>query len=326
MKVLVTGGTGFIGSHLAKALVAEGHDVRCLVRKNSDLHRLSNSGVELIYGDILQTNSIDEALSGIDIVYHLAGILGKWGIQDETYWAINVRGTKNMLEGSLKHGIARFIHCSTAGVTGPSASIPQDESFPYNPSNIYETTKAEAEKLVLQYHQDSGLSVVVIRPEFVYGPGDYHTYGLFKTIKKGLFILIGGGKAIWHPTYIDDLIHGFLLSFNSKRANGQIYIIAGEKPVSIKELSYLISDTLDTSRPLLDISERSAFILASSIENLGKALGFSPPLSTARVKTLCRSSWCSTRKARDELGYIPITTLADGIERTIEWYKENKWL
>jgi dihydroflavonol-4-reductase len=268
----------------------------------------------------------DNALEGIDIIYHLAGILGQSGIPDKAFWEINVQGTKNILDASSKHDIKRFIHCSTAGVTGPTSSLPQDESFPYNPSNIYELTKAEAEKLVLQYHRDAGLPVVVIRPEFVYGPGDTHTFGLFRVIQRRMFILIDGGRAIWHPTYIDDLIRGFLLSLGAQRANGQIYIIAGERYVSIKELSNIIADSLNIARPVLNLSAWHASILANIIENLGEALKFNPPLSEARVKTFCRSSGCSTRKARDELGYVPATTLIDGIQRTAKWYKDNHWL
>jgi len=121
---------------------------------------------------------------------------------------VHVQGTKNILEASQKHNIKKFIYCSTAGVTGPAAHLPQDESLPYNPSNIYEVTKAEAEKSVLQYHRENGLPVIVIRPEFVYGPGDMHTLGYLKTVRKRMFILIDGGKAFLHPTYIDDLTHG----------------------------------------------------------------------------------------------------------------------
>jgi nucleoside-diphosphate-sugar epimerase len=325
MKVLVTGGTGFIGSHLAKALVAEGHDVRCLVRESSDLQRLHDSGVELVYGDILETNSIDEALCGIDIVYHLAGILGQWGIPDETYWAINVQGTKNMLETSLKHNIKRFIHCSTAGVTGPTLSISQDESFPYNPSNIYELTKAKGEKLALQFYRDAGLPVVVIRPEFIYGPGDTHTFGLFKTIQRRVFILIDGGKATWHPTYIDDLVQGFQCALSEPRAIGQIYIIAGERYVTIKDLSYIIADSLGVSRPKISIPKNLALVLAYSIQKISGTFGLDSPLTTSMVKTFCRSSGCSIEKAKNEIGYKPQITLEEGLQRTANWYKCNGW-
>jgi dihydroflavonol-4-reductase len=326
MNILVTGGTGFIGSHLARALVTNGHDVRCLVRKISDLQRLQDLTIELAYGDILDTNSIDRALNGIDAVYHLAGILGSWGLADETYWAINFQGTKNMLQAATRHNVGRFIHCSTAGVTGPAAVIPQDESFPYNPSNIYELTKAEAEKLALRFYSDNGLPVVVIRPEFIYGPGDRHTFGLFKTIQQHAFILIDGGRAFWHPTYIDDLTYGFQCALENPGAIGQVYIIAGDRYISIHDLSQIIADGLGVSRPRASIPRNLAFIMANAIQYVGDAFKLDPPLTVPRVRTLCRSGGCSTAKATKEIGYKPQVTLEAGIQKTIDWYKDNRWL
>lgn len=323
MKILVTGATGFIGSHLVDALVEKGYQVRCLVRETRNVMRLKNISAELIYGDINELESLEKALDGIDVVYHLAGVLGQIGIPDKVYWQVHVQGTKNILEASQKHNIKKFIYCSTAGVTGPAAHLPQDESLPYNPSNIYEVTKAEAEKSVLQYHRENGLPVIVIRPEFVYGPGDMHTLGIFKTVRKRMFILIDGGKAFLHPTYIDDLTHGFLLCLDSRQANGEVYLIAGERYITLNEFATLIAKALNVPRPTIYIPKSLAFALGAVTQFTGTVFRFNPPLTVPRVKTLCRSAGCSTFKAKEQLGYCPVVKLEEAIMRTANWYKEN---
>jgi nucleoside-diphosphate-sugar epimerase len=326
VKVLVTGATGFIGGHLVDALVEKDYEVRCLVRKTSNTEHLKKLGVELVYGNITEPNSIEKVLDGIDTIYHLAGVLGQWGVPDKVYWDVHVQGTQNLLEASQKHDIRKFIYCSTAGVTGPGFTLPQDEYLPYNPSNTYENTKAEAEKLVIKYHHENGLPVVVIRPEFIYGPGDMHTLGLFKTIRKRMFVLIDGGKAIWHPTYIDDLIQSFLLCLNNPRAIGEVYIIAGERYVTLKELAIIIAKELNVPSPTLSLPKGFVFVLSAVDQLTGKVFKFDPPLTIPRVKTLCRSGGCSTLKAREQLGYSPTVTLEEGVRQTAQWYRENGYL
>ncbi|GAH14262.1 unnamed protein product, partial [marine sediment metagenome] len=163
-----------------------------------------------------------------------------------------------------------FVHCSSAGVLGAIKNPPADESYPYNPSNIYEKTKAEAEKLVLKYHHEQGLPVIIIRPEFVYGPGDMHVLGLFKAIQKKRFFIIGDGNSTLHPTYIDDLIHGLILCMDKQRAIGEIYIIAGERFVTVKELADIIAEELNVSLSKIHIPIWLANMCASALEKIGK--------------------------------------------------------
>lgn len=319
---LVTGGTGFIGSSLVERLVKEGHEVRCLVRKTSNLNFLNKLSVELIYGDIEDISSVERALDGVEVVYHIAGILGRWGIPEETYWQTHVKGTKNMLDAVLKRDIERFIHCSTAGVLGAIKKLPANESYPYNPSTIYENTKAEAEKIVLEYHDKYGIPVTVIRPELVYGPRDLHTLKLFKAIKKGFFPIIGNGNNTWHPVYIDDLIEAFVLCVN-KKATGNAYLIGGESYVTIKELTSSIANALDVQPPRIYIPIKLVNILANMMEYSAKILNFDPPITKSRVKFLTESRGSTSAKAKTELGYTSSVGLEVGLRRTIEWYQAN---
>lgn len=325
MKVLVTGGSGFIGSHLVEALVKRGHETRCLVRKTSNVEHLRKLGVELTYGDITWPESLDKALDGVDIVYHLAGVLGQWGVPDKVYRDVHVTGTQNMLQACLRHDIQRFIYCSSAGVTGPASSLPQDESFPYNPSNIYEATKAEAERLVLKYYREKGLPVIVIRPEFVYGPGDSHVLHFFRAIQRGRFAIISNGQSWLHPTYIDDVIQGFLLCLENDEAVGETYLIVGETPVKVSQLVTMIAQELGISAPRIHIPLWLSRVGASFSELLARLFKVQPPLTQSQVEFFTKHRAFDSAKARANLGYHPITS-KEGIRRTITWYQQRGWL
>jgi len=282
-------------------------------------------GVELVYGDITDMDSLKKAVEDVDVVYHLVGLLGQWGIPDKVYWDINFKGTENILKACINKNIKKFIHCSSAGVLGAIKNPPADESYPYNPSNIYERTKAEAEKLILKYHHEQGLPVIIIRPEFVYGPGDMHVLGLFKAIQKKRFFIIGDGNSTLHPTYIDDLIHGLILCMDKQRAIGEIYIIAGERLVTVKELADIIAEELNVSLSKIHIPIWLANMCASALEKIGKISKFDPPLTKSRVKFFTENRAFRISKANIELGYKPIQ-LMTGIKQSIDWYKENGYL
>jgi nucleoside-diphosphate-sugar epimerase len=337
MKILVTGGTGFIGSHLVGTLVRKGHDVRCLVRKTSSVENLQKLGVELVYGDITELDSLEKALSGIDVVCHLAGILGQWGVSHRVYWNINVKGTQNILQASLRQSVKRFIHCSSAGVVGPVRNPPANESYPYAPSNIYEQTKAESEKLVVEYLK-KGLAATILRPEFVYGPGDMHLLPLFRTIQKRMFPIIGNGKSLLHPTYVDDVVQCFLLCLENEKAVGETYFVAGEAPVTVKELTSIIAEELKVQAPFLHIPRWLSYIGASLTELLSSSLPrrsgklnislsrFKKPLLTrSQVEFFTQHRAFDISKAKQELGYHPIE-LRQGIRQTIHWYQRNGYL
>ena len=183
MKVLVTGGTGFAGSHLVSRLVKKGESVRVLVRKNSNVDYLKKLNVELCLGDITDKNSIKAAVKGIDVVYHIAALFRQARFPDRVYWQVNVQGTQNMLEAGYEEGVKRFVHCSTIGVLGHITNPPADETYPYNPGDVYQRSKCEGEKIALKFFRDKEFPVVVARPTAIYGPGDMRLFKLFKYVK-----------------------------------------------------------------------------------------------------------------------------------------------
>ena len=321
MNILITGATGFIGMHLVKELVSKSHKVRCLVRKTSrkeDINYLKKLRVELFNGDLTDEKSLKGICGRIDIVYHLTGILGGFNVSENLMFDTNVRGTENILNKSKEGKVKKFIFCSSAGVLGPVIS--SNELTPYNPSNLYERAKMEAEKLVLK----SKLKYVMIRPGFIYGPMDYHVLPMFKAIKDKKFFILGDGNSLLHPTYIDDLTQAFIKCLSQKIKN-QTYIVAGDKVIKVKELYKLIANKLNVKINKISIPLSIATIFAFILENLAKIFKLDPIITKSRVRFFTENRSFNTSKVRKEIGYSPIK-LERGIEKTIGWYKHKGYL
>jgi len=328
LRILVTGGTGFAGSNLANRLIKRGYEVRVLTRKATDkTDYLKNLGIELYSGDICDKKSVNEAVKNVDVVYHLAAAWQEAAIPDKAYWDVNVGGTKNILDASVKENVERFVHCSTVGVHGHISNPPANESYPYNPGDIYQKTKCEGEKLALKYFREIGLPGVVVRPSGIYGPGDTRLLRLFKSIYHRKFVMIGKGDVCYHLTYIDDLIDGFELCGEKKEAPGEIYIIAGNVSPSLNQLVSVIARALDVPIP----TKRFPFVwpvwLAGWVcEAVCKPWGIEPPLFRRRVDLFRKNRAFDISKAKRELGFEPKFDLETGIKTTADWYKKQGWL
>ena len=328
MKVFVTGGTGFTGSYLVSRLVKEGNEVSVLVRRSSNTEKLKKLGVNMVLGDIRDKNSVEKAVEDMDMVYHLAAVWREGGsIPKKVFWDVNVNGTKNILEASRQANIERFIHCSTCGVLGHIANPPADETYPYNPGDIYQRTKCEGEKLALEYSHKKGLPGVVVRCMGVYGPGDLRFLKLFKYIYTGKFIMVGKGVVSYHYTYIDDWIEGMMLCGKKKDAIGQIYLIGGDKYVSLNEVVSLIAKTLDVPVPKKHFPFFwPVWTAALACEIACKPFGINPPIFRRRVDIFRKNRAFDISKARKELGYEPKVSLEEGFKKTAEWYKKGGYL
>jgi nucleoside-diphosphate-sugar epimerase len=328
MKIFVTGGTGFTGGYLVSRLVKEGHDVSVLVRRSSNTEKLKKLGVNLVLGDIRDKNLVDKAVIDMDIVYHLAAVWREGGgIPNEIFWNVNVNGTKNLLEASLQANIERFIHCSTCGVLGHISNPPADETFPYNPGDIYQRTKCEGEKIALEYFHKKGLSGVVVRPLGIYGPGDLRFLKLFKSINDRKFIMVGKGDVLYHLTYIEDMVEGIMLCGQKENAIGQTYLIGGDKYVSLNELVSLIARSLDVPVPKKHFPFFwPVWTAALACEIACKPFGINPPIFRRRVDIFRKNRAFDISKAKKELGFRPKTDLKEGIKKTAEWYREEGYL
>ncbi len=225
MTVLVTGATGFTGGHLAQYLSARGDAVRALVRPRSrarfDASPLPARGVTAVEGDLADAAALTRAAAGVDVVYHIAATYREAGQPDAAYRAINVDGTRHVLEAAHAGGARRVVHCSTGGVHGHIANPPANEDAPFNPGDVYQATKLEAEQLARAFGDRTGFDVVVARPIGIYGPGDTRFLRMFRGLARGNFPMIGSGSPFYHLTFIDDLVEGFRLCGTAAAARGR---------------------------------------------------------------------------------------------------------
>ncbi|MBA7672905.1 3 beta-hydroxysteroid dehydrogenase/Delta 5--_4-isomerase [subsurface metagenome] len=326
MKVLVTGGTGFAGSHLVDRLISEGFEVRVIARSSKKAEKLKERGVEIILGNITDKDVIKEAVNGVKKVYHLAANWRTAGVPDKVYWDVNVGGTRNLLEASIKENIERFVHCSTMGVHGHVDEIPSNENTRYNPGDIYQVTKLEAEKLALNFYKEKGLPVSVIRPCAIYGPGDMRLLKMFRAIAKKRFIMLGSGETLYHMVYVTDLAEGFRLAADRQEAVGEAFLIGGDEYVSLNRLVEIIANGIGVSTPKIHFPVWPVELLGTIVEKICIPLRIEPPIYKRRVLFFTKDRAFDISKAKNILGYRPKVDLITGIKKTVKWYKENGYL
>ncbi len=320
-KILITGATGFIGQHLVRALLEKNYNVRIFVRNEEKARKMFGDKVELVVGNLDDMLKIKDSLSNVRIVYHLAGKIGEWGIEREVYFKTNVEFTKSLINESINNEVKQFILCSSGGVLGPlKDEIIADETFPLAPSNLYEESKAEAEKYVLS--QKEKINITIIRPEFVYGENDTHVLRLFKQINKGYFPLFGGGKSCLHPIYIQDVTNAFLLVLDNFKCYGEIFNVAGERVYTVKEYIESIEKILGKKCFKIYVPKIVGLNIAFIVEWISKLLNVNSPLTVSMVKFFTENRNCSSKKIQ-QFGLV-LTPLEQGLLRTINYYKLNK--
>ena len=328
MHVVVTGGTGFVGSHLVRRLVAQGHQVTTL-DKNPGLFddELRALGASLVAGSVTDVDIVNRVVAGGEVVFHLASPFGDVLLPDEVYWDIEVNGTRNVLEAAERHGVKRVVHCSTQGVHGSLVQTPGDENSPIAPRDYYCLSKAEGER-VCQEFMGRGLDIVVVRPTSVYGPGDTRGWlKLYRMVASGWFPMVGDGETLNHPVFVENLVDLFELAATVPEASGRTYLAGDEHPVTLTELVRRVGKAVGAEVRILRWPWYGlALAFAATVERLWKAVGRTPPVFRRRL------SWYKTNRAfridraRKELGYVPRVSLSDGLARTAKWYRSSGYL
>ncbi len=297
-----------------------------MVRDPSRGTALLNHGVELAVGDLRDSQSLQRALEGIEIVYHIAALFRPENVTRTEMWETNVQGTRNLLDMAVKEGVHRFVHCSTVGVHGDVKDGPADEEAPYAPGDHYQWSKTEGERVVKGYMIDDVLPIVVFRPAGIYGPRDLRFLKLIRAIKSGRFVMLGSGEVKYQLVYIDDLVEGILLCGTEEAALGNVYILTGEEPVTLNELVKVIAAVLDVRFPRLRFPITPVYLAGFLCELIFKPLGIHPPLYRRRVDFFRKNRSFNISKAKRELAFCPATDLKTGIERTVDWYQANGYL
>lgn len=328
MRVLITGGTGFIGSRLALRCLALGHTVTVLAQENNPVEarnrqQIEAKGARIILGSVTERERVSEAVREIDWIYHLAAAQHEANVSDEKFWRVNVDGTTNVLQASTNARVKRFIHGSTIGVYG-SSTAEIDEQSPLRPDNIYGVTKLEAEKLVLTYREK--VPAVVIRIAETYGPGDFRLLKLFKAIQNGIFLMIGNGANRHHLVYIDDLIEGLLLAATVDKATGKIIVLPGKASLTTRDMVEVIARHLNKKTPRLRVPLFPLWVLATAMETALRPLGIRPPLHRRRMDFFKKSFVFSGQQSEKLLGFIPKVGFDHGVVETVRWYRQRGYL
>ena len=325
-RILVTGATGFTGSHLCERLARERYAVRALVRDPKRSDALRRCGVEVAVGDLRDAGSLKQAAVGRDVVYHIAALFRPENVSRKDMWETNVIGTKNMLAAAEKAGVQRFVHCSTVGVHGDIQNPPANETTPYAPGDYYQDSKTEGEKVAVEYMRANRVPVVVFRPGGIYGPGDLRFLKLFKAIQRRKFVMLGSGNTLYQLIYIDDLVDGILLCGLKEQAVGNVFILTGKVPITLNELVKAIAKTVGVDPPRLRFPVAPVYWAGFLCELLCKPLGINPPLYRRRVDFFRKNRSFDISKAREVLGFAPSVDVSTGVSRTTEWYKQSGYL
>jgi len=334
MKVLVTGGTGFIGSHLVERLSREKVKVRCLVRRQSNATFLKTlEGIELFEGDLLRPRSLFEASKGVRKIFHLAAVSHTLEDVDYSFFRRqNILPSINLAKAAIENKVEKFIYYSSIEAVGLRAATnikkPINESVTPSPETKYGRSKLEIERNLLDIHKNKSLPVVIIRPSVIYGPRDI-THGplkLFKSIQSGMFRIVGDGGNLVSWCYVENLVEATILAANKKISDGQIYFVNDEQPYEFKKIAEVAAKNLGVKLPGLRIPLFLAKLACMPIE-----IGFSffkkdPPLSRSKLRLATQSFVYDISKAKKELGYKQVYSLAKGMKKTIAWYKENGYL
>ena len=321
-KVLVTGASGFTGSNLCRRLVRDGEQVLAFVRATSRTDALEALGVECRVVDIGSRAYVSDNFGGISAVYHIAATYRVEHADLSEFRRVNVEATRNLLDAAGTAGVSRFVHCSTVGVQGQIDDPPATEEYRVQPADHYQETKHEGEMLAREY-AGRGLPVTVVRPVGIYGPGDTRFLKLVRGIYRGRFVIIGSGETLYHLTYIDDLVEGFVLAGRKPEAVGEVFTIAGRRYTTLNELVTLIADVLEKPRPKLKIPFAPIFAASVACERVCRTVGVNPPMYPRRVEFFSKDRAFDISKARRLLGYEPRVELEEGIRRTAEWYKTH---
>lgn len=324
MRLLVTGGTGFIGSRLALTAVEAGHGVVATGMVSSP-PTVANCEILRRAGIDVQIKTIDElvqpagALHGIEAVIHLAAAQHEMNVPDAHFKRVNVAGTARLLAAAKEAGVGRFVHGSTIGVYGGLGGL-VDEQTPPAPENIYGATKLEAEGLVLA--EAPNLSVAIVRIAEVYGPGDRRLLKLFKAIEHKRFFHLGRGDNLHHPIFVDDLVRGLLLMTSHAAAAGQVFILPGKDIVTTNDMVAAVAAAVEQPPPSFRLPLWPFMAAAGILESTLRPLGVQPPLHRRRMDFFCKSFHLDGGKAARELDFVPQVGFVDGAQRTARWYRE----
>lgn len=324
-RVFVTGATGFVGAHVANALAQAGAKVVALARPGRDTAALEAMGATVAQGDLLDEASLRAAINGCEIVLHCAAVTSRTARRRADFQRMNVLGTEHVMRAAVAAGVRRVVYCSSSGVHGPLATLPAHEDAPLRPDTAYRRSKLEGERIVQRYIDGGQVEAVVARLTSVYGPGARNWVRLCRDLQQRRVRMIGAGDTPYHISHVDDVAAGLLCCAAHPAAAGRTYFVGGDSVAPVRDFFATVAAAAGvpfqpTTLPSLP------FRLAAGVGHaLLAPLGCEPKRLHA-IDFFLRPRVYSLERIRCELGFVPRVPLAEGVQRTVAWYREQGWL
>ena len=324
MKAFVTGGTGFIGSHLADALLENDaySEIRCLIRNNEKW--LKGKDFTRIRGDLDDLPVLQKAVKDVDVIFHIAG-----RVKAPTYQELkhaNVDATENLLRIAQKEGVPKIVVLSSLAAVGPSENGPVTEEVPMNPISNYGKSKKQMESMIHDL-ADGETSITILRPPAVYGPREDQIYSFFKMVNNRICPIIGDGeRPRISMVYVGDVVHGILKAAQQKSSGVATYFISGPDIYTWNQIRGTTTKVLGKKAIPIYVKPKIVEKIAGTVEKAASFMGIYPVLNKEKAKELILEWTCTSEKAQHEINYQPQYSLGEGISRTIHWYQKHHWL
>ena len=326
-RVLVTGGTGFTGGYLLRHLCEQGMEVHAIRRQSSDISAFADLPITWFVGNVYDEAVLREAMQGVQIVYHLAAAYRVTNLPDKEYVDVHLTSTQILGRLALEQAdFERFVLVSTIGVMGHIDNPPADESAPYRPGDLYQSTKADAEKWFIEFGAQNNIDWTVVRPAAIYGPGDRRLLKLFKLAKLPIIPLIGWSRGLYHLIHVEDLSRFIIHSSLHADARGEIYICGDKETSSIKEVLQFITEKMGKKARFFRIPAAPIFLLSRIVDWTARKLNMEPFIYPRRIAFFTKDRAFDTRKMQSLGDFEYRYDKRSGVTELVDWYRNQGWL
>ena len=325
--VLVTGGTGFTGRYMLKKLCALDYTVRAIKRPNSDISGLTDLPIEWFEGEVYDSKLLNKAMKGVAQVYHLAAAYRTTNLPDQELIDVHLTSTQIIAKVALQQtDFERLVLVSTIGVLGHVENPPINEDAPYNPGDLYQSTKADAEKWLIEYSSKTNLPFTIVRPAAIYGPGDRRLLKFYKMAKLPLIPLIGFSKGLYHMIHVEDLVEFIWFTTTSKETLTNIYICGNPQANTLQQMLTTIAQHYGKKARFFRIPATPLFWFANAVDFVSKKINVEPFIYPRRVAFFTKDRSFDTSKMNSLDGFEYKYSEQAGLLQLADWYKKKNWL
>lgn len=325
-KVLVTGANGFVGSHLAERLAEIGCQLYLSLRPTSKIDNIQHLNYTPVTLDLADSNSLDDACSDVDYIFHSAGLVKAPTLQ--RFMDVNVGGTEKLLKFASEHckNLKRFVYISTQAVMGPSpGKTHKIESATPQPVSQYGQSKLAGEQVVLAMKDT--MPITIVRPPAVFGPRDTEVLTFFKFVRSGILLKFGGVESFVSIVYVKDLVDGIIRAAFKEQGIGEIFHINTLDELSQWQAQYMMADAMKVDIRPLRVPLWLLRTVAPMMERIDLKQGNNPTLTADKARELSFPYWLtSSHKARERLDFEPIMPIEESLKETYEWYVAKRWI